>query len=256
LAPFLAVAPPAAYRRSDPSSPAIHSDPHRSVPATFRRPLLAFLAALLPPVSVSGQSGTISAALPASPDAHASYLIYLHGRIIEVQGRRPSHPQFGVYEYDAILEGFAARGFQVVSEARPADTQVEAYARHVADQVRTLLDAGVPAERIAVVGFSKGGMIAVAASSVLWVPGVRYAILAGCNQSVFDDADLTLTGRVLSIHEASDDIGVSCAPLIGRSPDADATERRIDTGERHGAFYRPIDAWLDPLFAWLEGRDP
>ncbi len=202
----------------------------------------------------SGQEGRIRTSVPASPDAGSRYLIYLHGQIIEGGGRRPTSPQFGVYEYDAILQAFARRGFQVISEARPAGTRVAAYAVHVADQVHELLAGGVPPERIAVVGFSKGGMIAATASSLVRTPDVRYVIMAGCTRGLLAEKDLALTGAVLSIREASDDIGLSCQPLFKRSPDADPkVEKRIDTGARHGAFYRPRSEWLDPLFAWLGG---
>ena len=157
-----------------------------------------------------------------------------------------------MYEYDAILEELARRGFEVISEARPAGTQVAKYAGHVADQVHQLLAGGVPPDHIAVVGFSRGGMIAATTSSLLRTPGIRYVIMAGCTQGLLREDSLALTGAVLSIHEASDDIGLSCRPLFERSPDADVkVEKRIDTGARHGAFFRPRPEWLDPLFAWL-----
>ena len=212
------------------------------------------LLALAFPAAASGQSGTISSGVPETVDSQGDYLLYLHGRIIEVQGRRPTHPTFGVYEYDAILEEFARRGFHVLSEARPADTRIADYAERVAEQVRRLVEQGVAPEHITVAGFSKGGMITIATSSLLQMPGVRYVILAGCNDGVFDNTGLKLTGRVLSIHEASDDIGISCTPLFHRSPGAEETvEQRIDTGARHGAFYLPRAAWLEPMFTWIGG---
>ena len=232
--------------------------PHGFPRPLIRLPLLplrfcsALLLGLAVPAVVSGQSGTISSGVPETVDSQGDYLLYLHGRIIEVQGRRPTHPAFGVYEYDAILEEFARRGFHVISEARPADTRIADYAKKVAEQVRRLVEEGVAPEHITVAGFSKGGSITIATSSLLRIPGVRYVILAGCSDRVFDNTGLTLTGRVLSIYEASDDIGISCAPLFGRSPDAEETvERRIDTGARHGAFYLPREAWLEPMFTWI-----
>jgi predicted esterase len=217
------------------------------------RPLAALIPALVLCASaLAAQTGAVTSDVPDTVDPSADYLIYLHGRIIEVQGRRPTHPAFGVYEYDKILNDFARRGFQVISEARPADTRIPEYAEKAAGQVRALVADGVPAERITVVGFSKGGMITIATSSTLRMPHVRYVILAGCNQGVFDDETLTLTGRVLSIHEASDNIGLSCAPLFERSLEAEETvERLIDTGARHGAFYTLRDAWVEPMFAWI-----
>jgi predicted esterase len=204
------------------------------------------------PIAAAAQTGAISSRVPDAVDPDGDYIIYLHGRIIEVEGRRPTHPTFGVYEYDAILEDFADRGFNVISEVRPETTQVGDYAETAADQVRQLVEAGVAPGRVTVVGFSKGGMITIATSSTLRMPGIGYVILAGCNNGVFQNTGLTLTGRILSIHEASDNIGISCVPLFDRSPDATSTaEHLIDTGERHGAFYRPTNEWLDPIFEWI-----
>ncbi len=219
-------------------------------------PVLALMGILTLSGCAAGQEGHIWTSVPASLDAGNRYLIYLHGQIIESGGRRPTSPQFGVYEYDAILQDFAQRGFQVISEARSAGTQVAAYASQVADQVHQLLAGGVPPEHIAVVGFSKGGMITAATSSLVGIPDVRYVIMAGCTQRLLGDESLTLSGTVLSIHEASDDIGLSCRTLFDRSPDAEgAVETRVDTGARHGAFYRPRPEWLRPLYAWLGAAD-
>jgi len=234
-------------------------------PSMHRKTVLSALT-LMGVLALSGhasaQEGSIWSSVPAKLDPESRYLIYLHGQIIETGGRRPTSPQFGVYEYDAILQELARSGLQVISEARPAGTRVAAYAEHVAEQVRRLLAGGVPAERISVVGFSKGGMIAATASSLVRTPRVRYVIMAGCTRSLLGEEDLALTGAVLSIHEASDDIGLSCEPLFERSPDAEVKEIRIDTGARHGAFYRPRPEWMEPALAWIgagasrEGRRP
>ena len=109
----------------------------------------------------------IVADVPDTVDPAARYLFYLHGAIIERAGERPTHPVFGVYEYRKILETFADRGLIVISEARPAGTEAAEYAAKVAQQVRTLLAAGVPPDHVTVAGFSKGGGIAILASSSL-----------------------------------------------------------------------------------------
>ena len=202
------------------------------------------------------QQGAITAAVPPTVDPHARYVIYLHGLIIENEGRHPTSPQFGVYDYDDILHAFADAGLQVISAARPKGTQVQAYARKVAGEVRQLLDAGVPADRITVVGFSKGGAIAIVTSSLVKVPDVRYVFLAACFARRPGDPVFPVTGHVLSIHEASDTIGLSCAPLFARSPDvAETHEIEISTGLRHGAFFRVRPEWLVPTLAWIEEKE-
>ena len=86
--------------------------------------------------------------VPLEIDLDARFLIYLHGAIIEREGVRPTHPEYGVYEYQEILELFADRGFVVISEARPSGTDGMLYASTVVSQVEVLLDAGVPPEEI------------------------------------------------------------------------------------------------------------
>ena len=67
---------------------------------------------------------------------------------------------------------------------------------------------------------------------------MRYVFLAACFARRPGDPVFPVTGHVLSIHEASDTIGLSCAPLFARSPDvAETHEIEISTGQRHGAFY-------------------
>jgi len=107
------------------------------------RVLALFLLLLLIPTKALG-AGRVLRSLPDKIDPRQDYLIYLHGRIIEEEGVRPTSPQFGVYEYEKILADFAKRGFVVISEPRPRNTDVGAYADKVVGQVRTLLRAGVP----------------------------------------------------------------------------------------------------------------
>ncbi len=202
---------------------------------------------------VRAQSDRLLVSPPANPSQSATYVFYLHGQIIENAGRRPTHPQFGVYEYDEILRALSGPDRYVISEQRPPNTEVSAYAEAVAGQVRQLIDRGVPPAQIAVVGFSKGGRIAVAISSLLREP-VTYVFLAACNQGVFHDESYRVGGRVLSIYEESDEIGVSCTPLLERSPSVmESKEVRIATGARHGAFYLPRREWVSEVLEWVRG---
>jgi acetyl esterase/lipase len=191
--------------------------------------------------------------LPGTPDTNARYLIYLHGRAVEEGGRRPTHPTRGVYEYDRILDALAGGGAIVVSEQGPAGTDVDRFAAHVVEQVRTLERGGVPPEHITVAGFSKGGSIAIRTSHLLKDARVNYVFLAACGDGDFTDTDLQVEGRILSIYEATDDIGRSCRELFARGPGAgERAEIEVHVGEQHGAFYRVHRAWLDPLLRWVE----
>ena len=186
-----------------------------------------------------------------------SYLFYLHGQIVEDQGVRPEHPEFGVYEYEAVLAALAEKGFEVISEPRPPRTDGREYARKIVTQIESLRSAGVPAERISVVGFSKGGGIAVAVSSLLDDERVSFAFLGTCAKRIQDPPPLELKGRILSIYEASDPVAGSCRELFSGSVAAPGLEElEIRLGGGHGAFYRPAPEWIDPVVDWVRGVGP
>jgi hypothetical protein len=204
---------------------------------------------------VPGLLGALSlaaCAAAASPQADDKrYLFYLHGQIIEDQGPKGVSPVHGPYDYDGIIDAFRERGFEVVSEVRPHGTDPSVYADKVVGQVRDLLAQGVAPSRIGVVGASKGSVIAILASTRLREPDVRYVVLANCNDWLIRTFDPHLTGHVLSIYEASDDVGGTCGPLAERSPQLqEYRELRLDTGLGHGIVYRPLDLWGGPAADW------
>ena len=202
-----------------------------------------------PPPTVSASQ--ILTDVPAEIDPEARYLLYLHGAIIERAGVRPTHPEFGVYEYREILEVFAGRGFVVISEARPAGTNGAVYAEKVADQVGALMKGGVSPEQITVVGFSKGGGIAITASSILSEERLNFVFMGTCGPWLNDRPEIVPRGRMLSLRELSDDMVGSCETLFGRSTGASVHEEiTLDLGGGHGAFYRPRPDWIDPVVEW------
>jgi hypothetical protein len=201
--------------------------------------------------SSAEQSLQIFGQVPETIDPAARYLIYLHGAIIERAGVRPTHPEFGVYEYRKILEVFAERGFVVISEARPEGTDGMLYAATVADQVRKLLAADVPPDHISVVGFSKGGGIAIAASSMLANDRINFVFMAACNPWLDLRPEIVARGRLLSLRESSDELVGSCESLFGRSPSQhDHLEVLFELGGGHGAFYRPQPEWVNLVIEW------
>ncbi len=206
------------------------------------------------PLFGSPQQMQILDRLPERPDADSSYIIYLHGRIIEDQGPRPTHPTYGVYEYRKVLEALAADGAVVVGEQRAPNSDIDEFASRVAEQVRALVAAGVAPERISVVGFSKGGGIAIRASALVRNPRVNFVFLAACGSGDFSGVDLQVWGRILSVYEASDEIGRSCAGLFAKAGETGMRlEMEINVGERHGTFYRPHAEWVDPVRRWVRG---
>jgi hypothetical protein len=193
----------------------------------------------------------IFASVPPEIDLDARYLIYLHGAIIENEGVRPTHPEYGVYEYREILENFVERGFVVISEARAPGTDGMLYASTVVDQVQALLDAGLAPNHVTVVGFSKGGGIAVAASSMLAHDDVNFVFIAACAPWLDDHPEIVGRGRLLALREVSDALAGSCGGFFERSPSRhEHQEILLDLGGGHGAFYRPDAQWIDPIVEW------
>ena len=118
---------------------------------------------------------------PDSIEPAKQYLFYLHGKIIEDQGIPALSPDFGEYEYEAILERLNGYGFVVISEQRPKNTDGVNYARKVAEQITALLDAGVPAKNITVIGASKGAGITIFVSHFLENEEINFVIMAICH---------------------------------------------------------------------------
>lgn len=214
-----------------------------------------FAFTLLTAPAATAQRGAVHRTLPERLDRNARYVIYLHGRIIEEQGPRPTHERWGVYEYQKILDTLAAAGLTVISEQRRPATDMDRFAEHATQQVRKLLAAGVPAEHITVIGFSKGGGIAIRTSALLKNDKVNFVFLASCGDGDFSGADIDVRGRILSIYEASDEAGRSCAQLFAKSSAVgERKEIKIETGEGHGAFYRPRKEWTAPALAWVRQK--
>lgn len=196
--------------------------------------------------------GQVYADVPAAPDAARRWLFYVHGRILELQGREATSPDFGRYEYDAILEAFAGRGFEVVSEVRTAEASA-AFPARLTEQVRRLRKAGVPAERITIVGASKGGFLTLAAAAELQHPGLSFVVLAGCGSESVALAP-RLRGRVLSIYDDPDRFTPSCRATFDAAPLLTAArELVLKLGHDHGLLYRPYPEWLEPAARWARG---
>jgi hypothetical protein len=193
---------------------------------------------------------------PGTAQSTPRYLIYLHGRIVEDQGRQPTSPVFGLYDYDGILDSLRGAGFTVFSEQRPPRTDSEAYAAHVAGQIDSLLRAGAPPHSITVLGFSKGGWIAILTSARLQNPDLSFIFLGACGPWAFAP-ELHVAGRLLSLYETSDSLGGTCAPMFAhQSPGSRSREVALSLGLGHGTFFRPRPEWLAPAVAWARGGDP
>ncbi len=194
---------------------------------------------------------------PQTPDPKARYLFYLHGRIIEDQGGENAvSPEFGRYEYAEILDTFADRGFVVISEVRPKNTNVIQYAQKIAEQINSLLKGGVPPANITVAGASKGGAITHKISSILHNKDLNFVLLAGCGEGYHEGFDIDLAGNVLSVYDYKDNKGAgSCADFFTKSKDINHhKEIELKLGTGHGILYKPLEEWVEPTVQWASGN--
>jgi len=195
---------------------------------------------------------------PTADAAGPRHVIYLHGRIIqETQSPRPQHPRFGRYELEEILEAFRGRGFEVIGEIRSKSASFSDSADRVVTQIRQLLDSGVAAENVAVVGASMGGAMALLVSTRLQQPDVRFGVLGTCMSETVRRFGASEgqgpAGHVLSIREESDDITEPCPPWSGDQEGLVVREIVLETGLAHGFLYRPLPEWMEPVVEWAGG---
>ena len=229
------------------------------------KPPPAVLTAAPAPTASQQSSPThqpVSYAFPASIDLAQRYLFYLHGKIIEDQGLPAISPEYGEYEYCAILERLARDGISVISEQRPKDTDSGDYAQHIVEQIMTLLQAGVPPENITVVGASHGARIAILTSFLLKNTKANFVLLGTCHPDTVAELrrnQVTLYGNVLSIYNSADtEFSGSCASLFAYS-DGKGLGRRseivLQVGTGHGILYKPLDEWVIPVIEWANMRN-
>jgi hypothetical protein len=188
-------------------------------------------------------------------------MFYLHGRIIEDQGLPAISPEYGEYEYTAILETLSAYGFEVISEQRPKDTDSLEYAERVTNQVTALLKAGVPAGNISVVGASKGAGIAIFVSHLLENREINFVLMGICDPVTLAELQqnqIFLHGNVLSIYDSADEVAGSCQELFSFS-DGRGISRHdeivLNLGLGHGILYRPLEEWILPAVQWAKNPD-
>lgn len=194
--------------------------------------------------------GPILAQQTDTVDKSAHYLFYISGYIVAEGNTRPTSPQFGVYEYEKILESFKERGFIVISEARKQSREIGPYAAKVVAQVKQLLKAGVPAKNITVVGASQGSWIAMLVSTYVANRDLNFVFIAAC---AADDGLLQLInlhGNVLFISERTDKPG-SCQRFRDDAKGInDYNSIEVNTGLKHGFLYRPMKEWIEPSVEW------
>lgn len=189
--------------------------------------------------------------------ARARHLIYLHGRIVQdQQNPRPRHERYGHYEMKEIVEALRRNGLVVTAEIRPKSISVDEAADRTVEQVRRLLESGVPADHVTVLGASMGAAIALRTAVRLKEPDVRFILLSPCLSAnvpaVAKEEGAYPVGHVLAVREESDIPSTDCSPWSSDEspPGLHAQEIVVNTGLGHGFLYRPLDSWLLPAVQW------
>jgi predicted esterase len=190
--------------------------------------------------------------MPTNINTSAKYLFFFHNLYVETKGTD------GDCKYYDILKAFTDKGYIVISEIRPKDASIIEYAKKATANIQKLLDAGVPAENIAVSGHSKGGVIAIQVASLLEKPKVNYVIMAGCGikglEKAYPDYN-RLKGNFLSVYASSDKVAGSCNTAFSQAKqDFTSKEFVLDSAAGHQLFFKPTDVWLEPVMAWLEHK--
>jgi hypothetical protein len=117
-----------------------------------------------------------------------------------------------------------------------------------------LLEAGVPASNITVVGASKGAFISMMASTMLQNKEINFVFLAGCSDGI-RKFDLNFYGNILSIYDEKDQLVGSCQNYFKQSLGINRQKEivlKIGTG--HGIVYKPLKEWIDPVVQWANGK--
>lgn len=177
-----------------------------------------------------------------------THLFYLHGKIVQEQGIDAFSEKFGKYEYSEIIDSLSIIGDYVHAEIRKPSTQFDKFCIHISQQIDSLIAHKVEPKDIYLIGASMGGVMAMQISTLNTNP-VNYILLGANNESIENELNFDLHGRVLGIYEKSDSICNRnyqywidhCEKVI------EFNQLQINSGLGHGFLYRPIQEWLIPI---------
>lgn len=192
----------------------------------------------------------------SKPQNDIKYVYYLHGRIIEIQGRNAISEEFGKYEFDDIVEALKDSNTIIIAEVRTENVEYFQYATKVSKEIDSLVDLGIKPEDITVIGASKGAIIASNISSIN-LNSINYIFLAGNNTFQEENNDWKFHGQVLCFYDDSDSIA-------GKNYDYWKNKRnfttkfeqiKIDKKLGHGFLYKPYNEWVEPSKKWIQNQE-
>ena len=190
-----------------------------------------------------------------SGNEEQDYIFFLHNKFLEENDLDAAHPEYGKTEYRNIIQEFEKAQFIVLSEIRPANTDMRVYARKIVSRIDSLLKTGIKPDHITVIGTSKGGYIAQYVSTYLANPDVNYVFIGAFQDTDIQDyPDINICGNILTIYETSDYYGVSA---IKRKETSQLNVKRfseieLNTNLKHGFLYKPFKEWIEPSIKWAK----
>lgn len=180
------------------------------------------------------------------------YIYYLHGRIIEIQGKDAVSEEYGKYEFDSIVMALSGKDNIVIAEVRTENVGYTDYAYKISKEVDSLVKMGVESVNITIIGASKGAIIASHISDRNLNP-VNYVFLAGNNDYQEKNNDWKFHGQVLCIYDLSDTIaGANYDYWKNRENYTKKFEQiELKTNLGHGFLYKPLMEWIEPTRRWI-----
>lgn len=187
-----------------------------------------------------------------SAKLNTKHIFYIHGKIIEEQGKNAFSEKFGKYEFDSIIACLKIQNAIVHFEIRNSNVDPKKYAIKISKQIDSLINSGVKPNNITVIGASKGAIIASNISN-LNTNAINYVFLAGNNEYQEINNDWKFHGQVLCIYDLSDAIaGKNYAFWKNKenfTPKFEQIELKTNLG--HGFLYKPLNVWIEPTKKWI-----
>lgn len=180
------------------------------------------------------------------------YVYYLHGRIIEIQGKNAVSEEFGNYEFDNIVEALKDSNSVVIAEIRTENVDYLQYATKVSKEIDSIINLGIKSKDITVIGASKGAIIASNISSINSNP-INYIFLAGNNDYQEKHNDWKFHGQVLCFYDDSDSIAGKNYDYWKNKPNFTTKfeQIKIDKKLGHGFLYKPYKEWIETSKKWI-----
>ena len=184
------------------------------------------------------------------------HIFYLHGRIIEIQGKDAISEEYGKYELDSIVMALQDKDRMVIAEVRNENVGYVNYAKKISNEIDSIVNEGVKPTDVTVIGASKGAIIASHISDINLNP-VNYVFLAGNNEYQEKNNNWKFHGQVLCFFDSSDTIAGSNYNYWKNKENYTSKFEQIElkTHLGHGFLYKPLKEWIEPTRKWILNQE-